>query len=532
MPPPDDPLKQGHDALAAEFHDATGTAPTGGLPVIQWADGKLPAMVDAAEAALMLSAHDTLFQRGPAVVRVVRRQAMSVRAYKQPAGGLAITPVDKNYLVEQLTRCAHWERYDNRKESWRRVNAPELVAQTYLARSGHWKLPRLMGVISAPTLRPDGTLLQTPGYDEDTATWFDPCGVAFAPVPVKPTKKQVDDAADELFKAVDSLPFVSTCDASVAVSLMLTSLVRRSLPSAPMGAITAPTPGSGKTLLGDCIAILATGISAPAMQFPNTDEEAEKVVLSVLMEGNPVVLIDNVERPLQGAWLCSILTSEQHQGRMLGRNEMVSVPTTTLFLATGNKLVIQGDLRTRTLLCRIDPKHEKPEERAFKTDLRVEFTRSRPKLVAAALTLMRGYLAAGERASVFRPWGRFEQWSKFCREPLMWLGLSDPCESYDLIAQDDPERQEHVQLLSVWADHFSGDARTAREVISAAMAGNGALQDALQQMAAERGGALSAKRLGHWLRARADRIVDGRMFVHAGKDRNGVALWKVGAAKA
>jgi putative DNA primase/helicase len=103
------------------------------------------------------------------------------------------------------------------------------------------------------------------------------------------------------------------------------------------------------------------GCAGLAMQYPSTDEEAEKVALSVLMNGDPVVLIDNIERPLKGAWLCSILTSETHQGRMLGRNEMISVPTTTLFLATGNKLVIEGDLRTRALLCRIDPKHENPQ---------------------------------------------------------------------------------------------------------------------------------------------------------------------------
>jgi putative DNA primase/helicase len=43
-----------------------------------------------------------------------------------------------------------------------------------------------------------------------------------------------------------TLPFVAPSDLSVVLSLMLTSLVRRSLPSAPMGAITAPTPASGK----------------------------------------------------------------------------------------------------------------------------------------------------------------------------------------------------------------------------------------------------------------------------------------------
>jgi putative DNA primase/helicase len=122
-------------------------------------------IVDSAEAALMQGHHDILFQRGPQVVRVVRQQAMSVRTFKRPAGGLGISVVDKNYLVEELTRAAAWEKYDSRSESWKAMNAPDIVAQTYLARTGHWKLPRLLSVISAPTLRPDGSILQQPGYD-------------------------------------------------------------------------------------------------------------------------------------------------------------------------------------------------------------------------------------------------------------------------------------------------------------------------------------------------------------------------------
>ena len=70
------------------------------------------------------------------------------------------------------------------------------------------------------------------------------------------------------------------------------------------------------------------------MTFAETDEEAKKTALAVLMEGDPVVLIDNVERPLEGDWLCSMLTSELYKQRMLGRTEMVSVPTRTLILAT------------------------------------------------------------------------------------------------------------------------------------------------------------------------------------------------------
>jgi hypothetical protein len=106
------------------------------------------------------------------------------------------------------------------------------------------------------------------------------------------------------------------------------------------------------------------------MKYADTDEEATKTMLAVLAEGDQVVLIDNVERPLEGDTLCAVLTSESYRQRVLGRTEMMSVPTTTLFLATGNQLVITGDLRTRALMCRLDPKTEHPERRQFDVELR------------------------------------------------------------------------------------------------------------------------------------------------------------------
>jgi hypothetical protein len=133
-------------------------------------------------------------------------------------------------------------------------------------------------------------------------------------------------------------------------------------------------------------------------------------MLAVLAEGDQVVLIDNVERPLEGDTLCVVLTSEYYRQRVLGRTEMMSVPTTTLFLATGNHLVISGDLRTRALMCRIDPKTEHPEQRQFDVELREWMTRERPKLVAAGLTMMRAFIATGQRPrEQCETWGRFEK---------------------------------------------------------------------------------------------------------------------------
>jgi putative DNA primase/helicase len=418
---------------------ATCTIPGDTRPLIRWIQGKLPEIVEKAEDALIASGL-RIYQRAGFLVRVVRRDTPSVRHYKRrPPGALGLLTVDGAYLVEAMTRAARWEKFNAKRNKWQRCNAPEQVAATYLSRRGHWQVPRLWSAISSPTLRPDGTVLQAPGYDVHTQSWYDPCGIEFPQIPESPTREDADAALKVLRSAFATFPFESKADESVALALALTALVRRSLPSAPLGGITAPVMASGKTLLGDAISILATGVSAPAMKYADTDEEATKTMLAVLAEGDQVVLIDNVERPLEGDTLCAVLTSEAYRQRVLGRTEMMSVPTTTLFLATGNQLVITGDLRTRALLCRLDPKTEHPERRQFDVELREWITLERPRLVAAGLTVLRAFIATGQKPQEqCNTWGRFERWSDMVRAPIIWLGGEDPCASLADLAKEDP----------------------------------------------------------------------------------------------
>ena len=58
---------------------------------------------------------------------------------------------------------------------------------------------------------------------------------------------------------IDTFPFVAQVDRSVALSGILTALDRRSMATAPLHAFTAPVAGTGKSLLVDIIAMLATG---------------------------------------------------------------------------------------------------------------------------------------------------------------------------------------------------------------------------------------------------------------------------------
>lgn len=505
-------------------------------PTIQWTQGHLPRIVDEAEAALMRSA-EGIYQRGQRLVRLVRRESASVRNFKRkrPAD-VALRDVDSPYLVEALTRAATWERYDKRAEDWVRINCPEQVATTYLARAGRWRLPPLLAAVTAPTLRPDGSVLQSPGYDESTSTWYDPCGFEYPEISESPSRDEAEAALRYMRKAFSTFPFEDEVDEAVALALALTALVRRSLPSAPLGAITAPTMSSGKTLLADLISILASGVAAPAMQLPETEEEAKKTALAILMMGDPVVLIDNIERPLQGDWLCTALTSETFSGRVLGATQMVHVPTCTLWLGTGNQLNIAGDLRTRALLCRIDPRMEKPELRAFTNDAKVWFTEHRPKLVAAGLTVMRAFIVAGEKPKDHVPaWGRFEQWSDMVRAPLVWLGERDPYASQRQLDHEDPFRTELLMVLKAWWGRFEDHEATVHDAIEAANdrvdSRGPPLLEAFLAVAGDRGGTVNARRLGHWLRRHAGRILS-EMKIERGRDSSGSARWRIEKVKA
>ena len=502
------------------------------LPAIVWRDGQLPLVVDEAESAL-LKGNVRLFQRTGMVVRVVKREASTVRKFTTPPGSLGLLMVDKSHLVEQLTRVARWQRWDSRKEEYRKINCPEKVAETYLARSGQWKLPTLRAVISTPTLRPDGTILQDPGYDQATQVWYDPLGEKFPRIKDSPTLDDAGQALDVLLAAFKTFPFQDPVDLSVALALALTALVRRSLPSAPLGGLTAPAARSGKTKLADCIAILAMGTPAPAMSYPAKDDEAAKSALALLLDGDAVALIDNITRPLQGDWLCTILTSEEFKQRELGLSRQVRVPTNVLFLATGNHLSIIGDLRARALLCRLDAKVERPEERRFDYDAVDYFLAHRCELIAAGLTIMRAFIAQGVKLDDIEvgPWGGFERWSQMVRAPLVWLGCKDPRLSHQVLMAEDQEHADLMRMVESWEAVFGADGATAREAI--ARVNNTVtsevetkLGQVLRDLVKDKAGFIDNQRLGGWMRRHQKQITKGKQIVKAG-ERDHVVLWKV-----
>lgn len=451
-------------------------------PVIVARQGNLPALLRETEDALQaFDCQDDLqsyYVRGAEAVRTTRAYSASVpQSVDLPDTLLVLQAVDQNHLTLRLASAAIWQTHDARLGHLKPCDPPLRVAQTILAKTGI-DLPfrPLVATLQAPTLRPDGTVLSSPGYDEKTHLLYNPGTVRFPPIPTHATLDEAKAALKFIFDTVlQSFPFVSDDDKAGAMAAILTAIVRPSLTSAPLFGLSSPQRGTGKSMLADIIAIIATGTEAPTMTWSLDHAEQKKELLSVLMAGCTTACIDNVEDPIQSQALSTILTQPKWTGRKLGLNATVTVPTTCTWMATGNNLQVAGDMSSRVVLIQLDAHEERPEDREFGFDPRDRAREHRPALVAAALTALRAFVAAGSPGHVSP--SRFTDWSALIRGTLAWCGWNDPLANRDQIEDADPELVRLRGLLTNWQTAFGEAPYKLADIIGEAQkAAHGPLQ--------------------------------------------------------
>lgn len=504
-----------------------------GKRVIRHDPGRLPEILDQLGEALAEHC-ENLFSYTGRLVRVYAATETASGGVHRPRGALVLHPVDGSHLTELATAAAVHERYDARSEGYKPCDCPRRVSDAYLAR-GNWpELRALAGFIEAPTITPDGRLIHEHGHDSETGLYQASAAIpGWSAPPATPTRIDAQAALDVLLMLVQDFPFVADEDRAAVVAGIITGLLRRVLPAAPMMAVTAPTPGTGKTLIAETFAIIATGRRASVLSLGHDDAEAEKRLAGVLLAGDAVIALDNIERPLKGDLLCQVATQQFVRLRPLGASGMLSIPTHALMVATGNNLSIVGDLKRRVALIRMDSGQERPEQRTFKRDHLQDVFERRGGLIRAALTIPLAYLAADAPAfDGLHPLGGFEAWDRMVRRPLVWLGLPDPLKASEGLREQDPDLEGMRALLSSWCAAFGSEPKTAAELAAAGMTYRPVsdtyeypeLRDALQFVCNEKP---NARRLGYWLRRHQDKIVDGMQVKQAGHDRLNVARWQV-----
>ena len=151
----------------------------------------------------------------------------------------------------------------------------------------------------------------------------------------------------------------------------------------------------------------------------------EKRLGALLLEGAPMISLDNLAFDLEGELLCQITEQPLVKTRILGKSETPECEWRGTMCATGNNISLVGDLTRRGLISNLDAGVEQPETREFAFDPIERVLAERGAFIAGAITIARAYLASGQKVGC-GPLGSYGGWCRFVREPLIWLGESDP----------------------------------------------------------------------------------------------------------
>jgi hypothetical protein len=356
-------------------------------PTIRLADGELLRILTEIEDALLASGAP-VFSRAERLVEPVVENMPASDGRKTTVARLR--ELSPESFLAPIAETAAFEKWDRKRKQLVDTDPPLHYVRILLATERRWRLPHVSGIITTSTLRPDGSLLADPGYDPETELYLAP-GFQIPPIPEHPTKDQALAALKLLIDLLSEFGFKRSIggehemrlNRSVALSGLLTPLVRGSLPTAPMHLITAHMAGTGKSYLVDTFAVIATGRLCPVITALKSVEETEKRLGAIVLSGIPMISLDNCTHDLSGEFLCQMAERPVVKVRILGYSETPDCEVHTALYGTGNNITFKGDMVRRGLVCNLETLDERPELRRFKRNTLRQAGANRATYVAA-----------------------------------------------------------------------------------------------------------------------------------------------------
>jgi hypothetical protein len=402
---------------------------------------------------------------------------------------------------------------------------------------GDWQFPALLGITEAPVLRPDGTVMNKPGYDALTNLYYYPSpGLIVPPIHDKPTDEDILAAAELIIEPLADFPFDGDASFANAIATMFTPILRPMIDGpVPLALFDKPQQGTGASLLAEVISLVATGRAASMMTAQKDDEGWRKSITSLLLKGQLVVTIDNIEYDLSTPSLAAILTATTYQDRILGRSEMVILPNRTTWLATGNNIRLRGDLPRRCIWVRMDARMARPwlrDKKGFKhPDLPGWVSNNRGIILAAILTIARSWVIAGMPEAPNLPnLGGYESYCRVIGGVLNYMKVGGFLTNLDAMYNEaDTETPQWEGFLQAWLEFVGDSPATVAEVITL-LNDKGDFKATLPDSLAGKDTRDFSRRLGNALSKRNGvRYTNGLILAKAGKKRHNAIAWKVGS---
>jgi len=397
-----------------------------------------------AKAAATSSA---IFVMDKRLVRIVRygSSGVSDAAIERDPTAYVVWEHDTDTLAVELGNVAAF--WSKRAKSHERSGFSRTAIRTFIAYKQYTfdggAIKPLDAFVQHPTIRADGTLITKVGYDA-ASRLFLTSEITGLKVNAKLSAEGAAKAMKVLMAPFSEYPWQSRVDRAVFVAALFTVGLRHLFDVAPLFAFSSPKHGSGKTQLAECLSRLWYGITLSKATWTPNPEEMEKRIAAFLLAGDRMVCLDNVTEGmrLEDSTLNKVLTSRRNTFRLLGKTERVELTNEATWFATGNQIMLSGDISRRALVCYIDAKVADPGARKFEiTNLPLHVMQHRSEMMSAALSIVTSWMAAGRPVVLekTREYGSFTEWYDMIRPLLLWAGEDDIGKNLDSVTEEDSD---------------------------------------------------------------------------------------------
>src|SRR5262245_11863466 len=503
---------------SAKGHIAAKGSKKADLPEINASSGDLPMMASKAWSALV-KANDppTLFEYAGKLIRTEKTNEKQA----------TIKILTKDLLHYELARVALWYKWT----PWGKKQTPPplAVVRDMLARPNP-PLPPLTRIVEAPVFGKDGELIITPGYHPPAQVYYAPRGnFTVGPIPKQPSAQEIEAARNVILDILVDFPFVTVQERANAIPIMLLPFVRDLIDGpTPLHLIEKPSPGTGGSLLAEVLIYPSIGGFPPILTEAREQDEWRKRITAKLIEGAPVIFIDNIRQRLESSHLASAITGTVWSDRLLGVNESIQVPVRCLWVATGNNPILSEEMVRRTIRVRLDAKTDRPwMNREFKyPDLRKWIVMHRVELINACLVLIQAWIAQGkpsESVGVGNLIGSFESWAMTVGGILKIAGIDGFLSNLnDFYEASDDEGASWRAFVTAWFAKFESSPVGVSSLYGLISSSEEPIEIGLGE-----GTEQSRKiRLGKRLTQMRERVFGGFRISEAGKV-NGAKQWKL-----
>jgi len=282
-------------------------------------------------------------------------------------------------------------------------------------------------------------------------------------------ERDIQQIQEEMHELLVDFPFKDEASRQNFIGLMLTPLVAPAIDgNRPLHLLLSPLERTGKTKLAEEVfGGVILGRETPALQITDRDEERDKRLLALLLQGETIVHLDNLPPTVDSGALASILTATTYQGRILGASRIVSLPNTLTVVGSGNNTECSAEIAKRTVPILLQPRTPHPEARKnfLHPDLRSHVKRSRRRILSVLLGMIENWLEQGHHPHPNR-FGGFETWSETIGGILHTNCFNRWRTNEDEWRQSaDPIGQEWETFVAAWWERHGKNLMTVAELM-------------------------------------------------------------------